>query len=319
MSTLLVLVHNEEKFIKKVIQKYIDLFDHIIVVDDFSKDNSLQTVENLHYEKVHIIKNEKNFGAGQSLQIGINKFLQLESNYLIKIDGDDQFDFNDINNMLNIAKSDETYDFIKCDRFWDGGIEGDIPNIRYYGNAFASFLIKFSTGNWSINDPLNGLFLFSKNAAKKIEIPKLFYRYGYPFYLCTLFSNYSIFSDLKFMQIKNKVSYGDENSSLKAFTLFIKILRHTVSNYFRNIGKKVKVSSFHVSALLDLLSILLMQLLIYCSYKIISFRYFDSTGSQYNWFTFLILLLILFLISVISSQKIVNKMSKENFISYKFI
>lgn len=313
MPTLLVLVHNEEKFIKKVIQKYIDLFDHIIVVDDFSKDNSLQTVENLHYEKVHIIKNEKNFGAGRSLQIGINKFLQLESNYLIKIDGDDQFDFNDINNMLNIAKSDETYDFIKCDRFWDGGIEGDIPNIRYYGNAFASFLIKFSTGNWSINDPLNGLFLFSKNAAKKIEIPKLFYRYGYPFYLCILFSNYSIFSDLKFVQIKNKVSYGDENSSLKAFTLFIKILRHTVSNYFRNIGKKVKVSSFHVSALLDLLSILLMPLLIYCSYKIISFRYFDSTGSQYNWFTLLILLLILFLISVISSQKIVNKMSKKNF------
>src|SRR6056300_526041 len=319
MSTLLVLLHNEEKFIKKVIQKYIDLFDHIIVVDDFSKDNSLQTVENLHYEKVHIIKNEKNFGAGQSLQIGINKFLQLESNYLIKIDGDDQFDFNDINNMLNIAKSDETYDFVKCDRFCDGGIDGVSPSIRYYGNAFASFLIKFSTGNWSINDPLNGLFLFSKNAAKKIEIPKLFYRYGYPFYLCTLFSNYSIFSDLKFMQIKNKVSYGDENSSLKAFTLFIKILRHTVSNYFRNIGKKVKVSSFHVSALLDLLSTLLIPLLFYCSYKIISFRYFDSTGSQYNWFTLLIFLLILFLISVISSQKIVNKMSKENFISYKFI
>ena len=37
MPTLLVLVHNEEKFIKRVIQKYIDLFDHIIVVDDFSK------------------------------------------------------------------------------------------------------------------------------------------------------------------------------------------------------------------------------------------------------------------------------------------
>ena len=320
MNTLLVLAYNEEENISEVILSLKDEFDDIIVVNDSSQDSteSLLKKLSLNSSKIKILTNFKNLDAGKSFEVGIKAFLESSSSYLVKIDGDGQFNKKDV---LNIKKllNESNFDFIKCDRFWDGGIEGDIPNIRYYGNAFASFLIKFSTGNWSINDPLNGLFLFSKNAAKKIEIPKLFYRYGYPFYLCTLFSNYSIFSDLKFMQIKNKVSYGDENSSLKAFTLFIKILRHTVSNYFRNIGKKVKVSSFHVSALLDLLSTLLMPLLFYCSYKIISFRYFDSTGSQYNWFTFLILLLILFLISVISSQKIVNKMSKENFISYKFI
>jgi glycosyltransferase involved in cell wall biosynthesis len=313
VSTLLVLVHNEEKFIEKVIKKYIQLFEQVIVVDDFSNDNSLQTVENLGYEKVHIIKNRKNLGAGKSLQAGINKFLQTESEYLIKIDGDNQFDFNDVSKLLNIAKSDENYDFVKCDRFWDGGIEGEIPSIRYYGNAFASFLIKFSTGNWSINDPLNGLFLFSKNAAKKIQIPKLFFRYGYPFYLCSLFSNHSIISGLKFAQTKNKVSYGEENSSLKALTLFIKLLRYTITNYFRNIGKKVKVSSLHLSALLDVLSILIIPLLIYSLYKIIYFRYFNSIGSHYNWFTLLMFLFILFLISVISSQKIANKISKKNF------
>ena len=177
------------------------------------------------------------------MQVGLNKFLELDSSYLIKIDGDDQFDFKDIKNLINFAKSKEQYDFIKCDRFWEGGIEGDIPNIRYYGNAFASFLIKFSTGNWSINDPLNGLFLFSKKAAKKIQIPKLFYRYGYPFYLCNLMSNLSVFSDLKFVQMKNKITYGDEKSSLKAFTLFIKLMTFAISNYFKNIGRKVK---FHL-------------------------------------------------------------------------
>ncbi len=313
MSTLLVLVHNEEKFIEKVIVKYKDLFENIIVIDDFSNDNTLNILENLNYEKIHIIKNEKNLGAGRSLQAGINKFLQLDSNYLIKIDGDDQFEFNDINKLLNFVKSNEQYDFIKCDRFWDGGIVGEIPKIRYYGNAFASFLIKFSTGNWSINDPLNGLFLFSKKAAKKIQIPKLFYRYGYPFYLCNFFSNHSVFSDLKFVQMKNKITYGDEKSSLKAFTLFIKLIVFTISNYFKNIGRKVKVSSMHVSALLDILTILLMPLIIFSSYKIIYFRYIDPTGSQYNWFSLLILQFLFFLICTISSQKIVNKLSKENF------
>ena len=74
-------------------------------------------------------------------------------------------------------------DFIKCDRFWTGGIEGDIPKIRYFGNAFASLLIKAITGKWSITDPLNGLFLFSSNTASEITIPKFFNRYGYPFYI----------------------------------------------------------------------------------------------------------------------------------------
>ena len=38
----------------------------------------------------------------------LNKFIKLDSNYLIKIDGDDQFELNDINNLLNFAKSNRT-------------------------------------------------------------------------------------------------------------------------------------------------------------------------------------------------------------------
>ena len=34
--------------------------------------------------------------------------------------------------------------------------------VRYLGNALASLLIKLTTGNWKINDPLNGLFFMSK-------------------------------------------------------------------------------------------------------------------------------------------------------------
>ena len=73
--------------------------------------------------------------------------------------------------------------FIKCDRFWEGGIQGKIPFIRYLGNALASFLIKLSTGNWKLNDPLNGLFFISKKITSNFEVIKLFKRYGYPFYL----------------------------------------------------------------------------------------------------------------------------------------
>jgi len=126
-------------------------------------------------------------------------------------------------------------------------------------------------------------------------------------------SNHSVFSDLKFVQMKNKITYGDENSSLKAFTLFFKLMAFAISNYFKNIGQKVRISSLHISALLDILTILLIPLIIFSSYKIIYFRYIDPVDSQYNWFSLLILLFLFFLICTISSQKIVNKLSKENF------
>ena len=41
-----------------------------------------------------------------------------------------------------------------------------------------------------------------------------------------------------------------------------------VSNYFRNIGRKVKVSSLHVSALLDILTILLIPFIIFSFTKL---------------------------------------------------
>ena len=53
-----------------------------------------------------------------------------------------------------------------------GGINGKIPFIRYLNNAFASFLIKFATGNWKINDALNGLFVISKDVVKDYKTPR---------------------------------------------------------------------------------------------------------------------------------------------------
>ena len=110
----------------------------------------------LYFEGIDEIKN-KNYKKAEDI------FNKIDSKYLLKIDGDNQFSEDDI---LYLTKKgeDENYDFIKCDRFWEGGIKGDIPFIRYLGNALASFFIKLTTGNWKINDPLNGLFFIPLNS-----------------------------------------------------------------------------------------------------------------------------------------------------------
>ena len=85
-----------------------------------------------------VINNSKNFGAGRSFELGVHKFLESDSFNLIKVDGDDQFQEKDILNIKSILEQNK-YSFVRCDRFWSGGIIGKMPNIRYLGNSIASF------------------------------------------------------------------------------------------------------------------------------------------------------------------------------------
>ena len=62
-------------------------------------------------------------------------FLAVELNLLLLKNLENIF-FSHILKLKKVAK-DNKIDFLKCDRYWEDGIEGNIPIIRYIGNAFA--------------------------------------------------------------------------------------------------------------------------------------------------------------------------------------
>ena len=132
MNKLIVLAFNEEQGIQKTIENLIDDFDEIIVVNDKSTDNTLSILQNLssEFQNIKIISNKKNMGPGKSMEIGMTAVLETPFSFVVKVDGDNQFDTNDIKNLLDLAAKNKS-DFIKCDRFWAGGVEGEIPRIDY--------------------------------------------------------------------------------------------------------------------------------------------------------------------------------------------
>jgi len=78
--SILIPCYNEEKFIEKCINNIIDLsnIDHtieIIVIDDFSDDNSRQIIKKLHHEnKINkFILKDKNEGKGSAINSGIKE------------------------------------------------------------------------------------------------------------------------------------------------------------------------------------------------------------------------------------------------------
>lgn len=120
VTTLAILAHNEEAHIGDLIVSYLDVFENILVVNDGSKDSTKSIVKNLqtNNSQVTLIDNQKNLGAGKSLEICINKFLEGDDEYLIKVDGDNQFKLEDVIKLKKIIETGN-YDFIKCDRFWE--------------------------------------------------------------------------------------------------------------------------------------------------------------------------------------------------------
>ena len=314
MTTLAILAYNEEEHINEVVETYINLFDNLIIVNDSSKDKTQEILEKLkeNYKSINIINNSKNQGAGKSLEICINEFLKTDEQYLIKIDGDSQFKKEDVIKIKEAIESMD-YDFIKCDRFWDGGIEGSIPNIRYFGNAFASMLAKFSTGNWQVNDPLNGLFGCSRKSLIDFKLPKLFYRYGYPFYFVTYMINLSIEKNIKVGQLKNTIIYKDKKKSLNPFVIFFKLLGFSVRNYYSKIKRKLKYSQLQISALMDIGSQIFFYSSMFSLYRFFRIRYFDGIGPQGIWFIVFIILFLFFVILLIFSLKSENEIAQQNF------
>lgn len=314
MKKLIILAYNESAFIKNVIEEYLEFFDEIIVVNDKSKDNTEHILRKISEEqfKVKVINNKKNYGAGKSFQIGLEEALKSNFKILVKIDGDGQFSKFDVLNIIKFAESNKV-DFIKCDRFWKGGIKGKIPNIRYFGNAFASLLIKFSTSNNLITDPLNGLFLFSHYAVKELTIPRIFNRYGYPFFINNYINKLSFEKNLNLYQYKNTVSYGEEKSNINAFLMFLKLVTFSFYGFISLINKKIRISQYQLSGILDSTTIILFFLSLYCLLKALLIRYYTFDGNQGAWIILFLFFEFLSILLISVSRKNVQNSLPDDF------
>jgi hypothetical protein len=95
---------------------------------------------------------------------------------IVKIDGDGQMDPALIPRMVYPVISGEA-DYTKGDRFYKAEYLSQMPVIRKIGNAFLSFMNKFSSGYWHIFDPTNGYTAIDASVAKEIPFEKVSKRY----------------------------------------------------------------------------------------------------------------------------------------------
>jgi len=160
--------YNVEKHIGKVVRNLPDFVDHIIVVDDYSKDSTFQEIKTINDHRIHLINHTKNQGVGGAMLSGYQAAFDLGSDVMVKIDGDDQMDPSYIKSLI-VPIIELKADYTKGNRFLHIKELQKMPLIRRIGNLMMSFLTKIASGYWNIFDPTNGYTAIHREAYDQLN------------------------------------------------------------------------------------------------------------------------------------------------------
>lgn len=173
--------YNEETQIKGVIESMPEYVDHIVVIDDCSKDKTIEIVEGLmpEHKKVILIKHEKNQGVGGAIASGYIWARDANVDIAVVMAGDGQMDPAQLPRVLDPVALGKT-DYSKTNRLLSGEAYSTIPRVRYIGNSILSFLTKIASGYWHVADSQSGYTAINKEALHTIDFEKMYKRYGQP-------------------------------------------------------------------------------------------------------------------------------------------
>lgn len=114
-----------------------DIVDEVILVDDYSKDNTAELAKSLGIE--HVIRHEKNKGYGGNQKSCYNKALELNADIVIMLHPDYQYTPKLITAMAAVI-ADEVYLTVIGSRILGKGArKGGMPFYKYISNRVLTF------------------------------------------------------------------------------------------------------------------------------------------------------------------------------------
>ncbi len=155
-----------EKIVDKVISATVNLDREIIVIDDFSNDNTRSILKkNLENKIDNLIFNKKNYGKGFSIREGIKK---ANGDIILIQDADLEYDPNDYDKLINPIKNNLA-DVVYGSRF----IGNSDRRVLYFwhtvGNKFLTLLSNMFS-NLNLTDMEVCYKAFRSEVIKKIDL-----------------------------------------------------------------------------------------------------------------------------------------------------
>ena len=173
--------YNEEKLIGRVLETIPRFVDHIVVVDDASRDGTGNVVKTHQQDELRIvyIHHPRNQGVGGAIATGYKWARDNHVDISVVMAADAQMDPEDLPNLLDpVARGD--VDYSKGNRLFTGKAWEVIPKTRYLGNAILSFLTKIASGYWHIADSQSGYGAVTLEVLKTLDMDDIYRGYGMP-------------------------------------------------------------------------------------------------------------------------------------------
>ncbi|RJP36934.1 MAG: glycosyltransferase family 2 protein [Desulfobacteraceae bacterium] len=173
--------HNEETQIGRVIETMPDFVDKMVIVDDKSRDKTIEVVQEYQEknDKVILIQHEQNKGVGGAIATGYKYVRDDNFDIAVVMAGDGQMAPEDLPAILDPVV-DGIADYSKGNRLFTGEAYQKIPKVRYFGNGFLSLLTKIASGYWHIADSQSGYTAINRKALQTIDWDQMYQTYGQP-------------------------------------------------------------------------------------------------------------------------------------------
>lgn len=249
----------------RVVERALAVVDEVIVVDDACPDRCGESVRGLHDSaRVEVIRRSTNGGVGAATKTGITEALRRGADIIVKIDADDQMDTRFVPHMIEFLREQAEIDLVKGNRFADINTVRNMPFLRLIGNTGLTFLVKFSSGYWTIVDPTNGFIALRTSSLRGMDLTTIADRYFFEIdLLCALGLRRRAIAEMEMPAI-----YGDEKSSLSVSRALLTFPLQLLARFVRRILVNYLIVEINFGSVCGLIGFpLLVAAIVFGSYE----------------------------------------------------
>jgi glycosyltransferase involved in cell wall biosynthesis len=252
---VIVPAYNEEKLIGKVLKTIPPFVDHIVTVDDASRDRTGEMIRDHQREDPRIvyILHPRNVGVGGAISSGYKWAREKEIDVSVVMAGDAQMDPRDLPKLLDPVVEGNV-DYSKGNRLFTGKAWRVIPKTRYLGNAILSFFTKIASGYWHIADSQSGYGAVTLEVLKTIDLDGIYKRYGMPNDFLVKLNVYNF--RVKDVHVNPVYGVG-ERSGIRIYKVVFTLSVLLLKLFLWRIKEKYVIRDFHPLVLFYLLGFVL--------------------------------------------------------------
>lgn len=206
--------------------------DEVILVDDASRDNTIQEAERLGIH--HIIRHENNKGYGGNQKTCYTKALEIGADIVIMLHPDYQYTPKLIPAMVYLIANDIYHVVLGSRILGNGALRGGMPLYKYIANRILTLVQNLLIGQ-KLSEYHTGYRAFSREALQSVR----FMENSDDFVFDNEMLSQLVYADFEIAEVTCPTKYFDEASSInfrRSVVYGLGVLRVSVKHWLQRMG-----------------------------------------------------------------------------------